>query len=181
MLTVDSCIRETTLQVLNRPYAFLQWVKDVQIKEKYVLMSEPDHIFLRPLPNLMKGNNPAAFPFFYIEPSKKEFVDITRKFIGMDKTRRDCEKIPPIGSSPTFLRFEDLQKIAGAWVNTSIAIFEDRESNKVGAFTEFTILPLSCLTWCHLFGLLCKRRFASAKQHHLKPRESYVTNFINRR
>ena len=25
-----------------------------KIKEKYVLMSEPDHIWLRPMPNLMK-------------------------------------------------------------------------------------------------------------------------------
>lgn len=120
-----------SMQVLNRPYAFLQWVKDVRIKEKYVLMSEPDHLFLKPLPNLMKGDRPAAFPFFYIEPSKKDFVDITRKFIGMDKTRKDCEKVPPIGSSPTFLRFDDLQRIAGSWVNTSIAIFEDRQANKV--------------------------------------------------
>jgi hypothetical protein len=37
-----------------------------KIKEKYILMSEPDHIWLRPMPNLMKGRRPAAFPFFYI-------------------------------------------------------------------------------------------------------------------
>lgn len=38
--------------VLNRPYAFLQWsqrhLKDID--EDYVLMAEPDHIFLRPMP-----------------------------------------------------------------------------------------------------------------------------------
>jgi hypothetical protein len=34
-------------------------------------MSEPDHIFLRPIPNLMRKDAwPAAYPFFYIEPAK---------------------------------------------------------------------------------------------------------------
>ena len=38
-------------------------------------MSEPDHIFLRPLPNLMRGDAPAAFPFFYIEPHKDDNIE----------------------------------------------------------------------------------------------------------
>ena len=38
--------------VLNRPYAFAQWVeRDMpSIPERYVLMSEPDHLFIRPPP-----------------------------------------------------------------------------------------------------------------------------------
>lgn len=40
--------------VLNRPYAFVQWTQQVKIKEKYIIMSEPDHIWLKPMPNLMK-------------------------------------------------------------------------------------------------------------------------------
>ena len=40
--------------VLNRPYAFVQWTQKARIKEKYVLMSEPDHVWLKPMPNLMK-------------------------------------------------------------------------------------------------------------------------------
>lgn len=41
--------------VLNRPYAFLQWVQQARIPEKYVLMGEPDHLWLKPMPNLMIG------------------------------------------------------------------------------------------------------------------------------
>ena len=53
------------------PYALLQWVQKANITEDYVMMSEPDHIFLLPLVNFMKGDDkPAAFPFFYIEPHK---------------------------------------------------------------------------------------------------------------
>jgi hypothetical protein len=41
--------------VLNRPYAFAQWINHATIPERFVLMSEPDHIFIRPLPNFMTG------------------------------------------------------------------------------------------------------------------------------
>jgi hypothetical protein len=37
-----------------------------QIKEDYILMAEPDHLMLKPIPNLATPNKPAAFPFFYI-------------------------------------------------------------------------------------------------------------------
>ncbi len=39
--------------VLNRPWAVVQWLKKAKIPERYVLMSEPDHIWLKPMPNLM--------------------------------------------------------------------------------------------------------------------------------
>lgn len=82
--------------VLNRPYAFVQWLQGAKISEKYVLMSEPDHIWLKPMPNPMRGQRPAAFPFFYIEPSKKEFLPLTQKFTG-PITQKQAEAIAPIG------------------------------------------------------------------------------------
>lgn len=124
-------------------------MKDVQIKEEYILMSEPDHIFMRPIPNLMMGDHPAAFPFFYIEPSRKDFVPITQKFVGKDKDRKACEKIAPIGSSPTFMRFDDLQKSVQSWVNTSIAIFEDPVANKV-----YSICTQQNFGWCRCLGVV---------------------------
>ena len=36
----------------------------------YILMAEPDHIIVKPIPNLSKDGLGAAFPFFYIEPKK---------------------------------------------------------------------------------------------------------------
>jgi hypothetical protein len=44
------------------------WLKCPEITEDYILMAEPDHLYLRPIPNLMQGRKPAAFPFFYINP-----------------------------------------------------------------------------------------------------------------
>lgn len=38
----------------------------------------------------------AAFPFFYIEPSKKEYRPIVAKFVG-PVTVKEAEQIAPIG------------------------------------------------------------------------------------
>lgn len=56
----QSMVEHSWYVVLNRPYAFVQWTQRVKIPEPYVLMSEPDHIYLRPMPNFMKGNAPGA-------------------------------------------------------------------------------------------------------------------------
>ena len=82
--------------MLNRPFAFLQWVQKVTIPERYVLMSEPDHLWLKPLGNIMLGERPVAFPFFYIEPWKDEYLPITRKHVG-PISKRQAEEIAPIG------------------------------------------------------------------------------------
>lgn len=68
--------------VLHRPWAILQWITSVDIPEKYILMSEPDHIWLRPMPNIMLGERAASFPFFYIETAKKDYFPLTQTFFG---------------------------------------------------------------------------------------------------
>uniref|UniRef100_A0A7R9V813 Hydroxyproline O-arabinosyltransferase-like domain-containing protein n=1 Tax=Chlamydomonas euryale TaxID=1486919 RepID=A0A7R9V813_9CHLO len=115
--------------VLNRPYAFVQWVKKQNIPEKYVLMSEPDHVFIRPLPNFMLSDDPAAFPFFYIEPGSPKNAPLTQKFTGkLTATQRD--EIAPIGNSPTFMTLKDMAMVMPLWMNTSIDIFKDKDASK---------------------------------------------------
>ena len=85
--------------MLNRPYAIVQWLSAAVFPERYVLMCEPDHIWLRPMPNLMASDaRPAAFPFFYIEPAKKDFRHITEKFTG-PLTLKQAESIAPMGAA----------------------------------------------------------------------------------
>ncbi|XP_020594260.1 hydroxyproline O-arabinosyltransferase 3-like isoform X2 [Phalaenopsis equestris] len=86
--------------VLNRPWAFIQWLEKAKIKEEYILMAEPDHIFVKPLPNLSRGDQPAAFPFFYIKPSENE--KIIRKFYPEEKG--PVTDIDPIGNSPVIIK-----------------------------------------------------------------------------
>ena len=62
-------------------------------------MSEPDHIIVKPIPNLSRDGLGAAFPFFYIEPKKYE--SILRKFFPEDKG--PITNIDPIGNSPVIV------------------------------------------------------------------------------
>lgn len=70
----------------------------------YVLMAEPDHIFVNPLPNLAYGGNPAAFPFFYINPTGNE--KIMRKYYPEEKG--PVSNIDPIGNSPVIIKKVEL-------------------------------------------------------------------------
>uniref|UniRef100_A0A0E0JGX6 Hydroxyproline O-arabinosyltransferase-like domain-containing protein n=1 Tax=Oryza punctata TaxID=4537 RepID=A0A0E0JGX6_ORYPU len=111
--------------VLNRPWAFVQWLQKANIEEEYILMAEPDHIFVRPLPNLAR-DDPAAFPFFYITPSEHESV--LRKYYP--KERGPVTNIDPIGNSPVIIKKTQLEKIAPTWMNVSIQMKEDQETDK---------------------------------------------------
>ncbi|KAF8082489.1 hypothetical protein N665_0822s0002 [Sinapis alba] len=112
--------------VLNRPWAFVQWLQQTDIKEDYVLMSEPDHIIVKPIPNLVKDGFGAAFPFFYIEPKKYEKV--LRKYYPEE--RGPVTNIDPIGNSPVIVGKEALKKIAPTWMNVSLAMKKDPEADK---------------------------------------------------
>lgn len=112
--------------VLNRPWAFVQWLERATIDEEYVLMAEPDHIFVNPLPNLAHGVHPAAFPFFYIKPNEHE--RIVRKYYPEEKG--PVTNIDPIGNSPVIIKKSLLEKIAPTWMNVSLRMKDDPETDK---------------------------------------------------
>ncbi|PIN21979.1 hypothetical protein CDL12_05314 [Handroanthus impetiginosus] len=111
--------------VLNRPWAFIQWLEMATIEEEYILMAEPDHIFLKPLPNLAYDGHPAAFPFFYIEPMKNE--KIIRKFYPEETG--PVTNVDPIGNSPVIIKKDLLQTIAPTWMNVSLKMKNDKEAD----------------------------------------------------
>ncbi|CAK9143346.1 unnamed protein product [Ilex paraguariensis] len=112
--------------VLNRPWAFVQWLQQADIKEDYILMAEPDHIIVKPIPNLSRDGLGAAFPFFYIEPKKYESV--LRKFFPEEKG--PISSIDPIGNSPVIVGKESLKNIAPTWMNISLAMKKDPVTDK---------------------------------------------------
>ncbi|KAF9598295.1 hypothetical protein IFM89_026562 [Coptis chinensis] len=121
--------------VLNRPWAFVQWLEKATIEEEYILMAEPDHIFANPLPNLAHGRNPVAFPFFYIKPAENEKV--IRKFYPEEKG--PVTDVDPIGNSPVIIKKVEsslpfylslMEKIAPTWMNISLTMKDDPETDK---------------------------------------------------
>ncbi|GAB2277098.1 hypothetical protein Dimus_011806 [Dionaea muscipula] len=118
--------------VLNRPWAFVQWLEKATIEEEYILMGEPDHIFVNPLPNLAHGNYPVGFPFFYIKPAENE--NIIRKFYPKEKG--PVTNVDPIGNSPTIITKSLLKEIAPTWLNVSLRIKNDKEADKVFGWVQ---------------------------------------------
>ncbi|CAM8919807.1 unnamed protein product [Rhodiola kirilowii] len=112
--------------VLNRPWAFVQWLETATIEEEYILMAEPDHIFVNPLPNLASPGHPAAFSFFYIKPDENE--KIIRKFYPEEKG--PVTNVDPIGNSPAIIEKALLEKIAPTWMNVSLNMKNDPETDE---------------------------------------------------
>ncbi|KAG0570125.1 hypothetical protein KC19_6G140600 [Ceratodon purpureus] len=112
--------------VLNRPWAFVQWLRKANITEDYIMMAEPDHVFIRPVPNLATEEMPAAFKFFYIVPTENE--EILRKFFPKEKG--PITNIDPIGNSPVIIKKSQLEKIAPTWSDVSISMKDDPVADK---------------------------------------------------
>ncbi|KAL4424646.1 hypothetical protein ABPG77_002264 [Micractinium sp. CCAP 211/92] len=113
--------------VLDRPYAFKQWVEKYidTIPENYIWMGEPDHIFLRAPPLWATPERPAAFPFFYIEPvAMKSIIDrFNPKKVPIDQFEK-------IGNSPVQIHKRQFAAISDSWFKLSIAIKNDTEADK---------------------------------------------------
>ncbi|KAJ9512037.1 hypothetical protein QJQ45_004607 [Haematococcus lacustris] len=121
---------DTSYIPLNRPYAFLQWVRLASVPERYILMCESDHLFLRPLPNLMQGEVSTAALFTYMNPL--EYPSIVRSFIGK-VPESELAQVPRIGNSPTFISVRDFRKLAPVWYNTTMEVFADPQAYSVSA------------------------------------------------
>ena len=75
----------------------------------------------------MRGDTPAAFPFFYIKPIERP--DIVKRFLpGI--TDEEIGEIDTIGSSPVFIRKDDLERLAPEWAEMSVALQKDPEAKK---------------------------------------------------
>ncbi|KAI3717239.1 hypothetical protein L1987_68727 [Smallanthus sonchifolius] len=112
--------------VLNRPWAFVQWLKRATVEEDYIFMAEPDHIFVNPLPNLARGIIPAGYLFQYIMPSENE--KIIRKYFPQENG--PVTNVDPIGNSPVIIRKDLLEKIAPTWMNVSLRMKNDPETDE---------------------------------------------------
>ena len=134
---IPSCVvsrlqNEYGFVVLSRPNAFVEFLdKCGPIEEKYILMAEPDHIFLKPIPNLMMGDKAAGFPFFYIQP--KDHRGLVRRYVEPmtgPLSDGDVDAMDPVGNSPNFISMADLRKVAPVWANFTIRMKLDPECDK---------------------------------------------------
>lgn len=83
-------------------------------------MAEPDHVFVRPLPNLARDDYPAGFPFFYIKPA--EHSQIIRKFFPKEKG--PVTNIDPIGNSPVIIKKVYFEILISDWLLQHVCTFK---------------------------------------------------------
>jgi hypothetical protein len=112
--------------VLHRPYAFKQWLDKYAdtIPEEYVLMSEPDHLYLKPMPLLASMTKAAAFPFFYINPKDPRYTPIVQRF---NTVGAPLSMFAPIGNSPVMISKTALAKVVPLWHELAVKMKKDPE------------------------------------------------------
>eukprot|EP00892_Ulva_mutabilis_P007553 jgi/Ulvmu1/516/UM001_0524.1 len=114
---------------LNRPWAFVQWLARATFPERYVFMTEPDHIFLAPPPLLATPEKPVAYTFSYmkcdVEPQRQYCED--RRF---NERGIPVGDIQPIGNSPVIISREMLREVVPRWDRLMRAIHEDEAASE---------------------------------------------------
>lgn len=117
---------------LERPYAIQQWVEQADIPEQYVFLADPDHIFLRPLPNLMGSDmRPVGFRFWYMRPAKAKLIPVIAKFLPSKQlTAEEAKRIPATGPSPFMMTLEQMRKVVPLWNDLTTEIHKDEEARE---------------------------------------------------
>jgi len=100
---------------LNRPWAYVQWVKRHmhKVPERYILMAEPDHLFLSQPPLLAAPDKPMGYKFHYMQP--QSFPELFVNSPRFNPTNTPLEAFMPVGNSPSIMTREDLASIAAPW------------------------------------------------------------------
>ena len=114
--------------VLHRPYAIKQWLDShaAAIEEEFVLLAEPDHLFLRPMPLLASNETAVGYPFFYITPNDDAHWKILQKF---NAARAPRASFPPTGNSPCMLSIDALRAVTPIWHDLAVRMKHDPEAD----------------------------------------------------
>lgn len=59
---------------MNRPWALSQFLSRAAFAEEFILMTEPDHVFVAAPTLEATINSPAAFPFWYVDCSLPQWA-----------------------------------------------------------------------------------------------------------
>ncbi|UPR04435.1 hypothetical protein HOP50_16g77760 [Chloropicon primus] len=130
-------------KVLNRPWAFQQFLERTNISEEYIFMSEPDHLLLKPMPNWATETTAAAFPFHYMrvkdDPKHKPLVaHFNDKNVSLDK-------IFPTGNSPVIINKHQMLRVAPVWRDLAFRIDTYKPTKEYwGWVLEMWAFTISC-------------------------------------
>ncbi len=126
--------------VLNRPLAVVRWLEGsglARVPEPYIYIAETDHVLLKPLRNLAaeaaaSGEEHAAAFFFHYMQASRRTIEMIRPVAHLHSRLASLSHtdIQPIGPSPVILRKHDLVEVAPLWLNLSLALKLNPETDK---------------------------------------------------
>jgi hypothetical protein len=120
--------------MLNRPYAVQQWVTHymAKIPEHFVLLAEPDHIFIRAPPLWATYSRPSAYPMGFIDTQNAKHRTIFQKFNVKNVPLKQWH---PVGPSPLMISKKQLGLLVNPWLNISFALRQDSEAHELFGWT----------------------------------------------
>lgn len=131
--------------VLNRPHSLVEAFKrgDLDFAERFVLICETDHIFLKPMPNLATETEAVGYPFHYMLPTRNPKTRaLVRRFAGSDEAARAVQQVGP---SPILMRVDDVRRVAPDWEAVSFALKRDPEADaEFGWMLEMWGYSIAC-------------------------------------
>jgi len=119
---------------LNRPYAFYQFTRDHlhKIPERYIFMSEPDHIIMEPPPLPSQRDRPVTSSFWYMGPHY--YPDIVAHF---NPKNVSMEHFYPTGNAPGVMDRHQLAAISENWYDLTKTLLKTKEfRDKLGWVLE---------------------------------------------
>jgi hypothetical protein len=121
--------------MLNRPYAVHQWVDRYMrmIPENFVLLAEPDHLFIRAPPLWASYNRPSAYPYGFIDVNNEKHRAVFERFNTKSVPVKQWHQVGP---SPLMISKKQLGLIAYPWLNISFALKQDQEAYDMFGWTS---------------------------------------------
>ena len=86
---------------------------DLKWDEDYVLITETDHLMLKPMPNLAKPDLAVGYPFHYMLPTRNpRTIELIRRFAG---SRAVADAVQQVGPSPILIHNKQLAALTKPW------------------------------------------------------------------
>ncbi len=114
--------------VMNRPYGLLQLVESAAFQERvpeaYMLLLEPDHLMLRPLPNEATPTTPVGFGFYYMtyRYDPKKLKPVVARWHAPDA-------VDPVGPSPLLISKAQFSRLVRPWWELCLELKRDRQAD----------------------------------------------------
>jgi len=92
------------------------------------MITETDHMFMRPPKNVATEEKPVGFGFYYMISTDPKLLPVVKKFL---KPEIDVHTVDAVGPSPLIIHKPMLERVAEPWWELSLKVKADAAANRV--------------------------------------------------